>query len=157
MGDSDFRDSAGLPPPAWGSPSEAPAGQADIQRPANDPSSAYQCGLASLLVGCTVGLASGLVIILATILFYGGPRGMPVVLAFATGLISVLVVAAASIGSVIRNLRLVSGESGSSLGRHADSRCLRQLRGPAGLDCRRCRFGVGPGWFLSVIYAWKLL
>jgi len=41
------------------------------------------------------------VIILATILFYGGPRGMPVVLAFATGLISVLVVAAASIGSVI--------------------------------------------------------
>jgi len=101
MDDSDFRDSAGLPPPAWGSPSEAPAGQADIQRPANDPSSAYQCGLASLLVGCTVGLASGLVIILATILFYGGPRGMPVVLAFATGLISVLVVAAASIGSVI--------------------------------------------------------
>jgi len=101
MEDSDFRDSAGLPPPAWGSPSEAPAGQADIHRPANDPSSAYQCGLASLLVGCTVGLASGLVIILATILFYGGPRGMPVVLAFATGLISVLVVAAASIGSVI--------------------------------------------------------
>lgn len=101
MGDSDFRDSAGLPPPAWGSPSEAPADQADIQRPANDPSSAYQCGLASLLVGCTVGLASGLVIVLATILFYGGPRGMPVVLAFATGLISVLVVAAASIGSVI--------------------------------------------------------
>ena len=101
MEDSDFRDSAGLPPPAWGSPSEAPADQADIQRPANDPSSAYQCGLASLLVGCTVGLASGLVIILATILFYGGPRGMPVVLAFATGLISVLVVAAASIGSVI--------------------------------------------------------
>ena len=101
MEDSDFRDSAGLPPPAWGSPSEAPAGQADIQRPANEPSSAYQCGLASLLVGCTVGLASGLVIILATILFYGGPRGMPVVLAFATGLISVLVVAAASIGSVI--------------------------------------------------------
>jgi len=101
MEDSDFRDTAGLPPPGWGSPSEAPADQADIQRPANDPSSAYQCGLASLLVGCTVGLASGLVIILATILFYGGPRGMPVVLAFATGLISVLVVAAASIGSVI--------------------------------------------------------
>jgi hypothetical protein len=101
MEESDFRDGGRLSPPAWSNPSNAPAGNADIQRASNDPSSAFQCGLASLMVGCAIGLASPITIVAAAVTFHHGPHGIPTVLAFVGGLIGVIIVAAGAVVSLI--------------------------------------------------------
>ncbi len=101
MDESDFREAGRRSPTPWGEPAKPPTDHPDVQRPSNDPSSAFQCGLASLMVGCAIGLASPITIAASTLIFNHGPQGIPTALAFAGGLIGVIIVAVAAVVSVI--------------------------------------------------------
>jgi hypothetical protein len=96
MEDSDFREAGRPLPPAWSEPAATP----DVRR-ANDPSTAYQCGLVSLLCGCAMGLGSVLALILNMLILQHGPRGLNVGLSFAAGLIGVIIGSVGGIASLI--------------------------------------------------------
>lgn len=95
MADSDYRETDRPLPPAWGDPAAAP----DVRR-ANDPSSAYQCGLAALTAGCAMGVGSVLAMILGTLIFHHGPHGVPVGLSFAGALIGVIIGSVGALASL---------------------------------------------------------
>jgi drug/metabolite transporter (DMT)-like permease len=62
---------------------------------------AVQWGLASLLIGCTLLVAACVTLVFNTVLFRGGPAGIPTALAFAGGLIGALVVTALGVASLV--------------------------------------------------------
>jgi hypothetical protein len=80
-------------------------GQADVRVPSTGFTSAAQWGLASLLLGCTLLVAAGVLLVFNVLLFRGGPFGIPTGLALAGGLIGTLAVSALGLASLVFGVR----------------------------------------------------
>jgi hypothetical protein len=79
-------------------------GDADVRTPVGF-GRAAQWGLGSLLIGCTVLLASCVTMVFNVQVFHGGPSGIHTALAFVGGLIGVTAVAALGIASLVFGIR----------------------------------------------------
>jgi hypothetical protein len=84
---------------------EAPADHSDFRSPAAGFNSAVQWGLASLLIGSTLLVASCVTLVFNVLLFRGGPAGIPMGLAYFGGLLGTVVVLALGIFGIVSGIR----------------------------------------------------
>jgi len=104
MGDSDFREKLRSTPPDSSDLQREP-GYSDIGAQTPSLGGAAQWGLSALVIGCTMMLLSGILLVFNVLLFRGGPAGIPMAFALTGGLIGALVGSALAVAGLAFGIR----------------------------------------------------